>query len=429
MYIKQVRINNIRSLGKVDWEIRDEQVAGWHVILGDNGAGKSSFVRSVALVLVGLPEAQALLEEWYDWIRRDEDEALIRLYVIRDENYDQFSDNNGMTRSNLSIALRLKKQPSDDKAELINATVGMNPQKYIWGEGGGWFSAGYGPLRRFFGSDQDYARVLYTKPKLARHLSVFDESVALTESLEWLKFLQYRKLENQPSGNFLDSVKAFINQEGFLPFGARLERVSSDGVEFVDGNGCQVWIEDLSDGYRSVLSMTLELIRQLEKVYGADRVFDPNDPGRVVAPGVVLIDEVDAHLHPTWQRRIGLWFRQHFPNMQFIVTTHSPLVCQAADQGTVWRLSDPGSSEPGHMITGVELDRLLYGNILEAYSTEAFGNGITRSAKSRELLGQLAELNQKELHGQLTEQEKQEQARLRAMLPTSAHVENKEAAV
>ena len=52
-----------------------------------------------------------------------------------------------------------------------------------------------------------------------------------------------------------------------------------------------------------------------------------------MAPGVVLIDEVDAHLHPTWQRRIGLWFREHFPKLQFIVSTHSPLICQAATVG------------------------------------------------------------------------------------------------
>jgi predicted ATP-binding protein involved in virulence len=47
--------------------------------------------------------------------------------------------------------------------------------------------------------------------------------------------------------------------------------------------------------------------------------------------GVVLIDELDAHLHPTWQRQIGSWLKSCFPNLQFIVATHSPFIPQAAD--------------------------------------------------------------------------------------------------
>ena len=83
---------------------------------------------------------------------------------------------------------------------------------------------------------------------------------------------------------------------------------------FVDGNGYRVPVEDLSDGYRSILSMTFELIRQLAATYGPKRVFDPKDPFKVNMPGVVLIDEVDAHLHPTWQRKVGLWFGSISPS-------------------------------------------------------------------------------------------------------------------
>jgi hypothetical protein len=108
--------------------------------------------------------------------------------------------------------------------------------------------------------------------------------------------------------------------------------------------------------------------------------------------------------------------------MQFIVTTHSPLICQAAAEGgTVFRLPTPGSEETGRMITGIDLGRLLYGNILEAYSTEAFGTYMTRSEKSHQMLEQLAELNVKELYGGLTEAEKQQQTNLRAILPTTAN--------
>ncbi len=245
--------------------------------------------------------------------------------------------------------------------------------------------------------------------------------MALTECLEWLQELQFKKLERHSEGNLLDSIIKFVNQEGFLPHQARLHQVSSQGVIFVDGNGCQLPVEELSDGYRSILSMTFELIRQLSRTYDLKYIFDKNDPSKIIAPGVVLIDEVDAHLHPTWQRRVGLWFREHFPKLQFIVTTHSPLICQAADVGTVWRLPKPGSDEPGGMVKGADLDRLIYGNVLDAYSTEMFGQDVTRSEESKKLLKRLAELNRKELHGKLRVSERKEQEKLRATLPTSAH--------
>ena len=95
---------------------------------------------------------------------------------------------------------------------------------------------------------------------------------------------------------------------------------------------------------------------------------------KIDLPGVVLVDEIDAHLHPTWQLRIGENLLRYFPKVQFIVTTHSPLICHAAEKGSVWRLPVPGddSSFTGR-VRGKELKRLIYGDILEAYDTELFG--------------------------------------------------------
>ncbi len=182
----------------------------------------------------------------------------------------------------------------------------------------------------------------------------------------------------------------------------------------------KIRIEDLSDGYRSILSMTFELIRQLVAAYGPDRVFDPVDPTKVICPGVVLIDEIDVHLHPSWQRRVGVWFRKHFPNIQFIVSTHSPLICQAADVGTVFLLPRPGSDDVGGMLRGARLKRLLYGNVLDAYGTEVFGRDVSRSDKAKEKRRRLAQLNVKEGRQGLTDGERCEQEELRGAMPTAA---------
>jgi hypothetical protein len=420
MYLNSVSIENVRSIREFAWEVPQKKFTGWHVIIGDNGSGKSSVLRAIALALVGPTEALALREDWNDWLRRDQAAGSVRLYFDHNKDLDKFSGK-GRTVEKWLLEVLLRFKRTDGSVKLSKGKVDLDPSRHIWGGKSGWFCASYGPFRRFTGGDKDYEKMFYSNPRLARHLSIFEESVALTESLQWLQDLRFKQLEKSSEGDLLESLKRFVNQPDFLPHNARLQEISSQGVFFVDGNGCEVLIDDLSDGYRSMLSMTFELIRQLAATYGPDRIFDPEDASRVTAPGVVLVDEVDAHLHPTWQRTVGYWFCRHFPNMQFIVTTHSPLICQAAELGSVYRLPRPGSDEPGEMIEGDELHRLIYGNVLDAYSTGAFGTDVTRSPSALKKLHRLAALNLKELKESLTKQERRERDQLRSVMPTAAY--------
>jgi len=419
MYIKRIRIDNIRSIEKLDWEVEQDIQPGWHVIIGDNGAGKSSFLRAIALTLIGPSEAIALRQSWEDWLSQTAFEGSIRLDLDHDTRYDFFSGpGNRVRKYYLPASIIFKREEDEVKADKESG-LNPSPERHIWGKGAGWFSASYGPFRRFSGGDKDYERIFISNPKLAAHLSLFGENVALTECMRWLQELEFKRLENSAEGLVLNHIKEFINQPDFLPHKIHLDSVSSKGVDFVDGNGCKLRVESLSDGYRSVLSMTFELIRQLLKTYRIEQVFSPQNPIQIALPGVVLIDEIDAHLHPTWQQRIGWWFCKHFPNMQFIVTTHSPLICQAAQ--TIYRLPKPGSEESGTMPDGQDFARLRYGNVLDAYSTEAFGEGVTRSQESKEYLRALASLNQKEIQHGLTKEERTKQAQLRKILATSAN--------
>lgn len=420
MKLNRVELRNIRSVRHIAWEIGPEQGPGWHVILGDNGAGKSTFLRAVALALIGPAEAAGLRQNWNEWLARGENTGSIDLAITADPQLDFASGKGRIAADSSSLQAGVRLTRTENQVELRAIKAEHDPDRYIWGTGDGWFSASYGPFRRFSGGDRQFEKLFYSEPKLARHLSVFGEDVALTEALEWVKKLQFKKLENSPDGALLDRLIEFVNQPDFLPHDARLQRVSSEGVFFFDGNGRQIPVLELSDGYRSILSLSFELIRQLALAYGSEQVFDPHQPGVVLTPGVVLIDEVDVHLHPSWQRRVGLWFRRHFPNLQFIVTTHSPLICQAAEIGTVFRLPTPGTDEPGRFLEGTELERLLYGNILDAYSTGAFGDNVSRSAAGKDRLRRLAELNLRSLNSGLSPQEEAERGELQAATPTAA---------
>lgn len=166
--------------------------------------------------------------------------------------------------------------------------------------------------------------------------------------------------------------------------------------------------------------MIFEILRLMTRSFGIDAMIDALDieTGAVRLPGVVAIDEIDAHLHPSWQKEIGPWFTRCFPEIQFIVTTHSPIICQNAT--TVWRLPNPGSGESGGRVEGAVLNRLIHGSILDAYGTEFFGRDVARSEESKELLQELARLNRKALKSGLTSDERTRLDELRQILPTSA---------
>ncbi len=419
MYIKSIVLDNIRSFNKLVWRIPEEKCpGGWHVILGDNGSGKSTFLRAISLALVGPNTAQALRLNWNDWLKRGEVKGRIRLELCPDKEEDIIIYSNKKIRDNF-LPVEVMFSRNEDEVDIDTPSqTKFDSYRYLWKGKSGWFSAAYGPFRRFTGGDADYDRLINQSPRLAAHISIFGENIALTESLRWLKDLKFKKLESDREGQLLPRIQKFINQTDFLPHNVQLKNVSSKDVEFVDGNGCLLPVENLSDGYRSMLSMIFELIRQIASVYGPENIFDP-DASFVEVPGVVLVDEIDAHLHPTWQKQVGLWFRKYFPNIQFIVSTHSALVCQAADVGSVFALPKPGSLETGRMVSGDELNRLLYGDIMEAYSTELFGQDVYRSDAAKEQLMRLAELNQKELHKTLTKAEQSEQHSLRKVFPTA----------
>jgi predicted ATP-binding protein involved in virulence len=91
-------------------------------------------------------------------------------------------------------------------------------------------------------------------------------------------------------------------------------------------------LQQLSDGYRTTLAMCMDLARRLAQAnpfYGVDAG---------LAPAVVLIDEIDLHLHPSWQQTILGTLMQVFPSVQFIVTTHSPAVLTTVKADNIWQL-------------------------------------------------------------------------------------------
>jgi len=97
------------------------------------------------------------------------------------------------------------------------------------------------------------------------------------------------------------------------------------GVQFVTPYGV-VPLTGLSLGYQTTIAWTTDLAIRLYDLY-------PDSPDPLAEPAIVLIDEIDLHLHPCWQLRLIEDLTPHFPKVQFIATAHSSLMVRVSKSG------------------------------------------------------------------------------------------------
>lgn len=130
-----------------------------------------------------------------------------------------------------------------------------------------------------------------------------------------------------------------------------------------EGNAESLPLNQLSDGYRVMLYMVCDIayrMAELNPQLGINAVRN--------TPGVVLIDEVDLHLHPRWQSRILGDLQAIFPSVQFIVTTHSPSVIASVDRTKLRIFGDEGNvTLPGTQTFGKDVSA-IYEDVLGASS-------------------------------------------------------------
>lgn len=390
-YLSRISLDRVKSLDALTWDL--PAAPGFYVMLGQNASGKTGLLRAITAALLPHDEVGALRVDWSHWVRQGQTDARCDLHF------------------------------ADDATTGWRITNGaFDKTGHAWAG----FSAAYGPFRRFTGGDVEYVREFESQRRLLRHLSLFSERVALSDALKWLQDLEFRQSKQMPGAEIRDDLVTFINETGLLPAGVALSRIDPDGVWFRDANGATLPADELSDGYRAILSLALDLLRHLAADLGKAPLFEKvDDVLLVAAEGIVVIDEIDAHLHATWQQRIGHWFKKHFPRFQFLIATHSAIVCQAAD--SVLLLPDPGTGAEPRMLSETELARMRYGDLLDAFGTGAFGEGVTRSEESRGKLERLAELNTTELQRPLTDAERAELRELRHVMPSSAFTTDRDA--
>ena len=219
------------------------------------------------------------------------------------------------------------------------------------------------PLFAWYGVDRlerlhDRSRkVELTRDRWEAYASALDPNLDEAPLLQWLQdeFLgdTARRQQSKPERFFHAAVMEAAVQATPGVTHAWYDAVEKDPVmRFEDGHEAP-WSE-LSDGYHVFIALVADIARRavmLNELDGADA------PARV--EGVVLIDELDLHLHPRWQRVALPRLREAFPRLQFIISTHSPQVLSSAENRQVRRLDDGQIQDRNVFVSGRDTNAIL----------------------------------------------------------------------
>ncbi len=403
MHVARIKIENVRGFGEgaegLALDLTDagkRKLSGWTVFAGPNGSGKTTLLEAMAMTIAGISIAPAGGPEW---IHSGARKATAEPYLCAGAD--------------------------DDDADVGHLAPmywtldggGGVPGPYLRGKVG-YFVAGYGVHRRVVGGGEVFATGVSQYDGIG---GLFREDAFLMESVTWLKDLDYRRLKGDPqAGRLLDHVIGIL-EDALLPQGIKVLGIEPNGLR-VRHKGIELSLKSLSHGYQTTTAFVMDLVMRMSHAFG-DRFRVEHRDGHPIIPhsGVVLVDEMELHLHPSWQKKIGFWLKAHFPNVQFLVTTHSPFICQAAD--TLVRLSIPGEGRPVAEIMDEDTyRRVVGGGADDAVVSDLFGLEFPHSDKAEQDREQLAHLEVKELDGTLPEGERPRLLELQRRLPATPSI-------
>ncbi len=280
----------------------DKKPSKWNIILGNNGTGKTTLLKSI--VFCSPADSSYALEKvkektlYIPWLHFAPELLKANInnlggLVLKVWNNDDI----GFIKFEGSSEMLAAENPNLDTLRII----------------------AFGASRKMSNS-----ALSNTTNDDDRHSSLLFDSELLNGE-EWLLQADYALKNNAPDSKArLEKIKKLLVD--ILPdvqdFEFETSKVFKNSVIAVTDHG-RVPMRDLSHGYLTMMAWVLDFARRMFERF-------PESENPLAEPAICLVDEIDLHLHPSWQRRIIQDLDRHFPNTQFIVTSHSPLIVQAA---------------------------------------------------------------------------------------------------
>lgn len=379
-YFLSLSLENVRCFGPqqtLDLSDGNGRPARWTVILGFNGTGKTTILQSlVEFELVPLPDpAGETGNERHRFVARPfaelesmqrgekQQAALIQVEIAASKSLLATPSQIGRYQLTVNPKGKLFKSRLD---QVGGAPVDLR-LCYAYGAGRRMGAASLSDA----GSDDPTA-------------SLFSDKADLRNPEEWLLRLDYAAtkaphIQNKRRARF-DQVKDLLLS--ILHEVEDIRLVTPEGpnptprAEFKTPYGW-VPLRNLGYGYRTLITWVTDLANRM-----VERYPDSSDP--LGEPAIVLVDEIDLHLHPVWQRKLMGFLTERFPNTQFIATAHSPLVAQAAADANLAVLRRDGD----HVVIDNDLENIRGWRIDQILTSELFG---LESARPPQIEGLLAD--------------------------------------
>ena len=396
MYISSIKIKNLRCFEEVELHLqytgREQEnpprLPNINLLLGDNGAGKSSVLRAIALVALSPIMPQSGLVP-YRLVRRKPGSALLREAEISATVLLHAQDigvKNVQSTPTAQMGISVMRQGDYEGLSTHNLTI-TTDEGGIWermydDESPAFLVLGYGAARRV----EDAERVdvnARRKVRLLRYERVaglFESHVSLMPLATWLPGM--RKAN---PGRYKQVVN-LINR--LLPEGASFAGDYENGEYLFEVNGVQAPFGALSDGYRAYIGWIADLLYHV--CTGA-----PRGAKLVDNYGIVLVDEVDLHLHPEWQRSVVSTVSRALPNLQFVFTTHSPIVAGSLNRENIFVMET--TSDSASVVK--QYDERIYGLNAEQVLLSPYFN--LRTTRAEPFADELKDLSVKAGQGDL----------------------------
>ena len=435
IYFRSLELENVRCFGEPQvLQLADNQgrPARWTLLLGDNGVGKTTLLQCLAWMrpvpfgaLKGdkpkkiQPALTDEENEVFNSILRAGNEVTLNLKATLtiDQSLDgtdkrQSAQEPGVNRIETGISMDGKDSKLQTHRLKTNRVVGKFDDLTL-----------VEPILFAYGAARHMGKSNLDNKELDDPLaSLFSDSVELYDAEERLLELDYLALKNERHEKRLQKIKQVFaailpdvtGEGGVQILGPKAMGYfgESGGVRFTTPYG-DVPLSGLSLGYQTTLAWVLDLAIRLNECY-------PESDNPLTEPAIVIVDEIDLHLHPRWQRQIVAYLTQHFPNTQFIATAHSPLMVQSVTNANLVVLQQKEGQvvieNRPHFVEGWRADQILTSELFGVHS---------RSPRIEKLINERYKLLDKQKRTQLEEQRLQALDEELDNLPTGSHEDNK----
>ncbi|MHB0789639.1 AAA family ATPase [Bradyrhizobium sp. 5.13L] len=388
MRIMRLSLDNVRAFEEVEFTFNP----GFNLIIGINGAGKSTALDAIRFcgshllpVLKKMPfkpfgfgvedihDDAPFAEAVMHMGLAEETDAFVRLRLWRKPLAEEFDENAERLRREILETARPRDRLRTQLRESYQTLSPADPVYFYPSERALKVAAKkerWAPLLIHYSTSRSYFRdrseraTASSLDQAAYYNALASSALNLRLVAEWMRAQHVLAAERTASAVLLDRVEKAI--ETFLPGYSNLRPADGDSSDVtINHNDKPLNVRQLSDGERSVLALVLDIAKRLSQANP-----DLDDPVRD-GVGVVLIDEIDLHLHPQWQRRVVRNLEETFPNCQFITTTHSPQVIGEVPHEKIQMIKDGKVYSPARSY-GIDSSRVLE----EVMDTESRNAGV-----------------------------------------------------